>query len=212
MVERFDIVVLNVVNAPESAGQNSTSATLNKPVLLVGSRASIPGEIASLGMPAHDFLSTPWDAEELLVRCCKLLSPVSISALPVERDGPAKVVIADDDPAILRLVSTILEKEGFVVVGARDGREAYRILQGDQSFAAAVLDVVMPHISGPELVRYMKTEKRLMRIPVMMMTAEQDPKLSSDSFAAGAVVFLPKPFTTAQLQIMLQMLIAKAGD
>lgn len=43
---------------------------------------------------------------------------------------------------------------------------------------------------------YMKTEKRLLKIPVMMMTAEQDPKLSSDSFSAGAVVFLPKPFTT----------------
>ena len=70
----------------------------------------------------------------------------------------------------------------------------------------------MPHIQGPELVRYMKTEKRLMRIPVMMMTAEQNPKLSSDSFAAGAVVFLPKPFTTAQLQIMLRMLINKSGS
>jgi len=67
----------------------------------------------------------------------------------------------------------------------------------------------MPHISGPELVRYMKSEERLKRIPVMMMTAEQDPKLSSDSFSAGAIVFLPKPFTTAQLQIMLQMLIGK---
>ena len=51
-----------------------------------------------------------------------------------------------------------------------------------------------------------------MKIPVMMMTAEQDPKLSSDSFAAGAVVFLPKPFTTAQLHIMLHMLIGKAGS
>ena len=70
----------------------------------------------------------------------------------------------------------------------------------------------MPHIQGPELVRYMKTEKRLMRIPVMMMTAEQNPKLSSDSFAAGAVVFLPKPFTTAQLQIMRRMLINKSGS
>jgi len=67
----------------------------------------------------------------------------------------------------------------------------------------------MPHVSGFELVRFMKTEDRLKRIPVMMMTAEQDPKLSSDSFSAGAVVFLPKPFTTAQLQIMLQMLIGK---
>jgi CheY-like chemotaxis protein len=49
-----------------------------------------------------------------------------------------------------------------------------------------------------------------MKIPVMMMTAEQNPKLSSDSFAAGAVVFLPKPFTTSQLQVMLRMLISKA--
>jgi len=121
-----------------------------------------------------------------------------------------RVLVADDDPAILRLVSTILEKEGFSVVSARDGREAYKALQSDSSFIAAVFDVVMPHIPGPELVRYMKTEKRFMKIPVMMMTAEQDPKLSSDSFAAGAVVFLPKPFTTVQLQTMLRMLVGKA--
>jgi CheY-like chemotaxis protein len=128
-----------------------------------------------------------------------------------EKDSKAsrRILVADDDPAILRLVQTILEKDNYTVVTARDGREAYKILQRDTDFIAAVLDVVMPQISGPELVRHMKTEKRLMRIPVMMMTAEQDPKLSSDSFAAGAVVFLPKPFTTAQLQTMLQMLIGK---
>ncbi len=122
-----------------------------------------------------------------------------------------RILVADDDPAILRLVTAILEKERYTVVTARDGREAYKILQTDPNFIAAILDVVMPHISGPELVRYMKTEKRLMSIPVMMMTAEQDPKLSSDSFSAGAVVFLPKPFTTAQLNIMLQMLIGKTA-
>jgi CheY-like chemotaxis protein len=124
------------------------------------------------------------------------------------REG-RRILVADDDPAILRLIETILEKENYSVVSVRDGREAYKILQNDPDFTAAILDVVMPHITGPELVRYMKTEKLLMSIPVMMMTAEQDPKLSSDSFAAGAVVFLPKPFTTTQLQIMLQMLIGK---
>jgi CheY-like chemotaxis protein len=129
-----------------------------------------------------------------------------------ETQEKRKILVADDDPAILRLVSAILEKEGFAVTAVNDGREAYRILQNDATFTGAILDVVMPHISGPELVRYMKTEKRLMKIPVMMMTAEQDPKLSSDSFAAGAVVFLPKPFTTAQLQTMLQMLIGKAAS
>ncbi|MGH9970020.1 MAG: response regulator [Pyrinomonadaceae bacterium] len=120
-----------------------------------------------------------------------------------------RILVVDDDPAILRLVKTVLEKEKYTVMTARDGREAYKLIQNDQNFTAAIFDVVMPHISGPELVRFMKTEKRLMSIPVMMMTAEQDPKLSSDSFAAGAVVFLPKPFTTAQLLIMLQMLIGK---
>src|SRR4026208_1783721 len=103
-----------------------------------------------------------------------------------------RILVADDDPAILRLVATILEKENFSVVTARDGREAYKILQSDPNFTAAILDVVMPHISGPALVRFMKTEKRLMKIPVMMMTAEQDPKLSSDSFSASAGVVLPE--------------------
>ena len=121
-----------------------------------------------------------------------------------------RILVADDDPAILRLVTAIVEKEGFTVVPARDGREAYKLLQSEGDFAACVFDVMMPHIEGPELVRYMKTEKRLMKIPVMMMTAEQNPKLSSDSFAAGAVVFLPKPFTTSQLQVMLRMLISKS--
>jgi CheY-like chemotaxis protein len=123
-----------------------------------------------------------------------------------------RMLVADDDPAILRLIATILEKENFAVVTARDGREAYKILQADPNFTAAILDVVMPHISGPELVRYMMSEERLKRIPVMMMTAEQDPKLSADSFSAGACVFLPKPFTTGQLQIMLQMLIGKKTE
>ncbi len=128
---------------------------------------------------------------------------------PNQRFSQERILVADDDPAILRLVKTIVEKAGYVVVTARDGREAYKILQTDANFTAAIFDVVMPHIQGPELVRFMQTEKRLLKIPVMMMTAEQNPKLSSDSFAAGAVVFLPKPFTTAQLQVMLKMLVSK---
>ena len=127
-----------------------------------------------------------------------------------DNTSKGRILVADDDPAILRLVRAILEKEGLVVITARDGKEAYKALQESTGIIAAVFDVVMPHIPGSELVRYMKTEKRFMNIPVMMMTAEQDPKLSRDSFAAGAVVFLPKPFTTAQLQTMLRMLVGRA--
>ena len=127
--------------------------------------------------------------------------------MSAQSEASRRILVADDDPAILRLVTAIVEKEGYTVVPARDGREAYQLLQKGGDFLACVFDVVMPHIQGPELVRYMKTERKLMKIPVMMMTAEQNPKLSSDSFAAGAVVFLPKPFTTSQLQTMLRMLI-----
>ena len=125
-------------------------------------------------------------------------------------NGQPKVLVADDDPAILRLVKAIVEKEGYTVITARDGKEAYKILQSGELFIAAVFDVVMPYIQGTELVRYMQSEKRLMKIPVIMMTAEQNSRLSSDSFAAGAVAFLPKPFTNAQLQTMLRMFIKQS--
>lgn len=123
--------------------------------------------------------------------------------------GQGQILVADDDPAILRLVKAIVEKEGYTAVTARDGRDAYKVLQSGEPFIAAIFDVVMPYIQGTELVKHMRSEKRLMKIPVIIMTAEQNPRLSSESFAAGAVAFLPKPFTTVQLQTMLRMFIQK---
>lgn len=124
-----------------------------------------------------------------------------------QSDGQKQILVADDDPAILRLVKVIVEKEGFTVVSARDGKEAYKLLQSNDDFTAAIFDVVMPYIQGTELLRYMQSETRLTKIPVIMMTAEQNPRLSSESFAAGAVAFLPKPFTTSQLQTMLRTFV-----
>ena len=126
-----------------------------------------------------------------------------------QSDVPKQVLVADDDPAILRLVKVVVEKEGYMVVSARDGKEAYKLLHSGETFAAAIFDVVMPYIQGTELVKYMQSEKRLMKIPVIMMTAEQNPRLSSESFTAGAVAFLPKPFTTSQLQTILRMFVHK---
>jgi CheY-like chemotaxis protein len=69
--------------------------------------------------------------------------------------------------------------------------------------------MVMPHIQGLDLVRHIKTTDRLQHIPVGIMTAEQDPKLWHDSFAAGAGIFLPKPFTASQMQFMLRVLLSQ---
>jgi CheY-like chemotaxis protein len=128
-------------------------------------------------------------------------------------DQPSqRVLVADDDPVIRHLVTAVVKKEGYAVVAVDDGREAYRILQRDADFKAAIFDMMMPHLEGIDVIRYMKTEKRLMRIPVMLMTSERDFKLMANSFAAGAALFLPKPFTTAQLRFTLHMLLGGGGN
>lgn len=121
-----------------------------------------------------------------------------------------RVLIADDDPTIRHLTTAIVQKEGYAVVAAKDGREAHDILQSDAGYVVAIFDMMMPHLQGLELVRYMRAEERLQHIPVGIMTAEQDPKLWRESFAAGAGIFLPKPFTPAQMSYMLKVLISQS--
>ncbi len=120
----------------------------------------------------------------------------------------SRVLVADDDPVIRHLVASMLKKDGYTPLEAKDGREAYRILQADSNFRAAIFDMMMPYLEGIDVIRHMRTEKRLMRIPVMMITSERDLKIMTNSFAAGATFFLPKPFTTEQLRTTLGMLFS----
>jgi CheY-like chemotaxis protein len=119
--------------------------------------------------------------------------------------GPPRVLVADDDPVTTSLVTSVASNEGYKVVSVSDGREAFRILMADADFKVALFDTRMRNLEGLEIVRYMKTEKRLMRIPVVVVTDEQGTKQMVDSFAAGATVFLQKPFTTEQLQRTLRV-------
>ena len=117
-----------------------------------------------------------------------------------------RVLVADDDPIIRRLITSILTQVGCTPVVVTDGREAYRLLQTDSNFKAAIFDMVMPYLDGTDIIRYMHSEKRLMSIPVMMITSERDSAVMTNSFAAGATFFLPKPFTSLQLETTLGML------
>ena len=119
----------------------------------------------------------------------------------------SRVLIADDDPVIRHWLTSILEGEGHSVVSTNDGRDAFRLLQGDSNFAGAVLDMSMPFLEGSDLIRFMRTEKRLMRITVMLITAESDIRLVASGFAAGATILLPKPFTRKRPQQMLRLML-----
>jgi CheY-like chemotaxis protein len=138
-------------------------------------------------------------------------APVEIQ-IPAEVSvAPQRVLVADDDPLTLRMVGAIIESEGYQAVSAVDGQQALELLQADNEFSAAIFDMTMPHFKGLDLILYMKANERLRGIPVGMITAERDPKVWDDSVAAGASVFLPKPFTPPQVQMMLRMLTSKAA-
>ena len=120
---------------------------------------------------------------------------------------PNRVLIADDDPVMRHFLAAVVKQQQCEVVTASDGREAYRVLQADSKFRAAILDISMPFLEGLDLVHYMRSEKRLMKIPIMIITAEENLKLMTDSFSAGATAFLPKPFTSEQLESAIRMLL-----
>lgn len=119
-----------------------------------------------------------------------------------------RILIADDDPVARHLLTSIVRQEGYEPVAVDDGREAYRVLLSDADFRAGIFDMMMPHLDGMDIIRYMRTEKRLQRIPVLMISAKSDLQLMAQSFVAGATVFLAKPFSVDQLQSTLRILLA----
>lgn len=123
------------------------------------------------------------------------------------KENSRRVLIAEDDPVISRLVVRLVQKQNYDPVLMTDGGAAYRLLQTDSDFCGAVFDMNMPHIDGIDVIRFMRTENRLMRIPVMMVSANRDLHLMADSFAAGVTLFLPKPFTSEQFENTFRLLL-----
>lgn len=119
-----------------------------------------------------------------------------------------RILIADDDSVTRRIIRSIIEQTGFIAVEAKNGREAYQILNENPRFAACIIDIQMPIIQGTELVRKMRSDKHLSQIPVMVITAQDAIRGPGESMEAGAIVFVPKPFTTSQMMAMLRLLVA----
>lgn len=129
-------------------------------------------------------------------------------AVAASASSRPRVLVADDDPATSELLSSVGDGAVYRIVSVRDGREAYRVLMGDSDFAAAVFNMAMPHLRGVDLVRHMKTEKRLKRIPVIIVSGVGGIRTVADSFAAGAIAFLSKPFSAEQLQRTLNLALS----
>ena len=197
-VERFEIVILNMSSKDGSTCQSQTSPGLDKPILLVGSRECITDKAVSVATAPRDFLTTPWDEEELLVRCSKLLSKNPRLDAPPERDGPAQIVIADDDPTIAALLVAALRRTGAECHLARSGTEALALVRKVLP-DVLILDVNMPGMDGFEVLTNLRADLQTARISVVLLTARQQEADVLKGFSCGASDYITKPFNPMEL-------------
>jgi DNA-binding response OmpR family regulator len=114
------------------------------------------------------------------------------------------VLIADDDPDILELVSLTLERDGYEVVRARSGEEALRVA-AERDLHLAVLDLMMPGIDGCEVTRRLRAAESERTLPILILSAFAEDRQAALALEAGADAYMKKPFSPREL-------LAKAGS
>jgi two-component system, cell cycle response regulator len=113
---------------------------------------------------------------------------------------PATVFVADDNPAILMGIERALNNSGYQVRTARTGGEIVRLLhEAAQEPDLVLLDVMMPEMTGIEVLHAIRAEARWRDVPVVLITANNDGDLPVSALRDGAVDFLAKPFRLDEL-------------
>jgi CheY-like chemotaxis protein/Zn ribbon nucleic-acid-binding protein len=118
-----------------------------------------------------------------------------------------KILCVDDDPLILQMLGDILRFHGYTVVTAPDGEAGLDAALRERP-DLVLLDVMMPGIDGFDVCRLLKTHATLGTIPVVILTAMNDPKLNARAFEAGAVLALQKTVETSAVLRTIEAALA----
>jgi DNA-binding response OmpR family regulator len=116
------------------------------------------------------------------------------------------VLVADDEPHIGRIIKMKLEQGPFRVSLAYDGQEALDFVLGDDHVDLAVLDLMMPRLSGLDVLRRIREEENLKAVPCIILTAGGDAKHERDALELGATQFITKPFSPKKLYALVARL------
>ncbi len=106
----------------------------------------------------------------------------------------ARILVVDDDPALQKLVRTLLERAGMLPISAMNASEAAQILRARPLPDAIVLDLMLPDISGVEFLRQMRQKESYRDLPVLILSALADPDQIREGLSVGADRYLTKPF------------------
>jgi CheY-like chemotaxis protein len=118
-----------------------------------------------------------------------------------------RVLVADDDPAIRRLIMAALKRDGYGFLEASNGREALDLMRS-QHPDIVVLDLMMPVVSGWDVLQERLSDPALSKIPVIIVSANREPELVH-AIDKGICAFLPKPFDIAALSALVRACVAR---
>jgi CheY-like chemotaxis protein len=108
------------------------------------------------------------------------------------------ILVADDEPGIRDVIKSMLSDESYHLIFAENGAEAVDKAH-DIIPDLVLLDIMMPKMDGYEVCRHLKSDPLTRDIPVVMLTASNDPQLNRKAFNAGAIACLTKPYRRATL-------------
>lgn len=109
-----------------------------------------------------------------------------------------RILLVDDEPSLVKIVSRRLEAEGFEVCTAIDGEEALRQVVA-QNPQLIILDVMLPKFNGYDVCKKIKADTRYQKIPILLFTARVQERDEKIGFESGADAYLRKPFRAPEL-------------
>lgn len=123
--------------------------------------------------------------------------------MPTAKTIAGRVLVVDDQPSNLRIISALLSRQGYTVHTAESGEEALRTLE-TQSADLLLLDMMMPGMDGFELLEEVRRHPDWSSLPVVFLTAAHDRDLLLRAFDSGAVDYVTKPFMPEELLARVQ--------
>lgn len=117
------------------------------------------------------------------------------------------ILVVDDDEDTRAMVRSVLRGHGFETLEAEDGHEALELLNSHTP-ALVLLDIMMPGLSGYDVVSQMKQDEETTKIPIVMLSAKGDPEdLLTGYKDYGVEYYITKPFTTRQLLAGIKLVL-----
>jgi two-component system alkaline phosphatase synthesis response regulator PhoP len=116
---------------------------------------------------------------------------------------PKKILVVDDERHIVRLVEVNLQRAGYEVVTAYDGREALEKVKSE-SPDMVILDVMMPYLDGYEVMKQMSADPEFAAIPIMMLSQKAQDADVFRGWQSGVNCYLTKPFNAMEVLVFVK--------